>query len=898
MVFARLLFVPVLVGLIATQLPGQNTTHVPGRLLFQLTKSSGPAPLLERLATELPQVKPRRTSLVAESLNVWLLEISEEEESGRLALEWLSRQPEVPAAQYDRLLEYRAKPVAGIVPNDPLYAQQWHHRNTGAAGGIAGADHSSEEAWNITTGGLTPHGDTIVIAVIDGGIEHTHEDLTENMWVNRHEIPSDGLDNDGNGYTDDYRGWSIFTNNDQIAGVATTHGTPVSALIGARGNNGIGVAGVNWDTKIMFVAGNSQESVILAAYDYVLKARKRYNATNGQEGAFIVAVNCSWGVTGGQPAGAPLWCAAFDSLGAAGILGIAATANSPVDVDSVGDLPTACPSNYLIAVTSLASNDQKADNAAWGATMIDLGAYGKDVFTARSGNSYGLVNGTSFAAPQVSGAIGLLYAAPCNNLIERAKANPAAAALWAKDRLLETTVPVSALNAVTVTGGRLDLYNLLQAYEDQCTDCIPPFALVAPNVSANTIGVQWSVVSNVQSVSLRWRKKGEPIWNLVPGAAAPFLLGGLAACTEYEISLRAGCSGNLSSSWTEPQTLRTEGCCSPPTGIVITAGNATSANLSWSGPLAATGYGVSVRAPDGDSLIYLPAQNSISLTGLTPCTNYTVEIWSRCNPDTLSGAAVFQFMTSGCGACTDLPYCAAAAGSAKDEWIAGVEIGSWSHSPGNGAGYKNFTSAATGPLPEIVPGVALPITLSPGFSGLPYKEHFRVYIDYNTDGDFNDPDELAFDPGFSSDMPTPGQITPPAGMAWGTTRMRILMKYKGPQGSPPLPCETFEFGQVVDYCVHLGPAVFAPQKRNRERALLVQPQPANQQAWVQLPETGSNSVHFFVADPVGKIVHSQAIQPGQFGLTLDVSQYAQGLYLLYLQTETETWRQKLLIVRP
>ncbi|MBL7798853.1 MAG: S8 family serine peptidase, partial [Saprospiraceae bacterium] len=375
-------------------------------MLFQLYRTSDPAPLVKRLAAELPQAKPARTTLVAVSLNIWLLEVATEETTERLALDWLNRQPDVRAAQYNRLLEYRAMPT-GLLPNDPLYSQQWHHRNTGAGGGLPGADHSAEEAWNITTGGLTPHGDTIVIAVIDGGIEYTHEDLTENLWVNRLEIPNDGLDNDGNGYVDDYRGWSNFTNNDQIAGVATTHGTPVSALIGARGNNGIGVAGVNWDTKIIFVAGNSQESVILASYDYVLKARKRYNATNGQEGAFVVAVNCSWGITGGQPADAPLWCTAFDSLGAAGILSVAATANTPVNVDSVGDLPTACPSDYLISVTSLGNNNLKAENAAWGATMIDLGAYGKDVFTARSGNSYGTVNGTSFAAPQVSGAIGL-----------------------------------------------------------------------------------------------------------------------------------------------------------------------------------------------------------------------------------------------------------------------------------------------------------------------------------------------------------------------------------------------------------------------------------------------------------------------------------------------------------
>lgn len=875
---------------------GQNAAHVPGQLLVRVAVDADPGLLAVRLAKVIPLTNPRRTSLVSESLNIWMLEFAAEEALERLALEWLRRQPEVLAAQYNRLLEYRALPL-GAPPNDPLYYQQWHHKNTGDSGGLPGSDLSSEQAWDVTTGGITPHGDTIVIAVIDGGIEYTHEDLAENMWINRHEIPYDGVDNDSNGYVDDCKGWSIFTNNDQITGTGTAHGTPVAALIGAKGNNGIGVTGINWNTKIMFVAGNSQESVILAAYDYVLKARKRYNASNGQQGAFVVAVNCSWGITGGQPSSAPLWCAAFDSLGAAGILSVAATANTPVDVDMVGDLPTACPSDFLITATSIANNDQKADNAAWGATTIDLGAYGKDVFTARSGNMYGFVTGTSFAAPQVSGAIGLLYAAPCNNLIERAKANPAAAAKWAKSRLLDATIPIPALNAITVTGGRLDVYNLLQEFDDQCTDCIPPFALGANTASLNSMNVQWAVASNVQSVSLRWRQKGDSIWTLVPGAASPFLLAGLEACTDYEISLRAICSGNISSGWSNPEVFSTEGCCTPPTGITVSNISATSADLDWSGPMAAGIYQIKVKVLNGGPMEYQTPQNGISLTGLTPCTNYTIEVRSQCGADTLSQPTTAQFTTTGCGACTDLAYCSASAGSAKDEWIALAEIGSWSHAPGGNAGYKNFATY-TGPLLEIAPGVSLPITLSPGFSVLPYKEHFRVYIDYNTDGDFDDPDELAFDPGFSSEIPISGQITPPVNMAWGSTRMRIMMKYKGPQGAPPLPCETFEFGQVVDYCVHLGPAVFSTQKQDREKSLLVYPQPADQWVSVLLPEGRPGQAHFSVSDPAGRTAHSQTIPPELSRLMLDVSQLPQGLYLLRLQTDSKTYCQKLLIARP
>ena len=370
------------------QAVSQRQAHVPGELLVNLRQPAFPEQLLQRYQLQFPAKTLRLEKQVARSLNIWLFRTNENDSDEQAALEWLNRQPEVGAAQLNRLLEYRGAQPPLLFPNDPLFAQQWQHRNTGATGGVPNADLDSELAWDITTGGITELGDTIVVAVIDGGIAYEHEDLRDNMWRNYHEIPGDGFDNDGNGYTDDFRGWNVFQKNDNILGNATGHGTPVSAIIGAKGNNGKGVAGINWDVKLLFVAGSGVEAAILEAYDYVLNARKRYNATNGQEGAFVVAVNCSWGLNQGQPAAAPMWCAAFDSLGAAGILGVAATANMPWNVDLVGDLPTACPSDFLVSVTSLDKNDLKAPNAAWGAKSIDLGAYGREVFTAGINKSY------------------------------------------------------------------------------------------------------------------------------------------------------------------------------------------------------------------------------------------------------------------------------------------------------------------------------------------------------------------------------------------------------------------------------------------------------------------------------------------------------------------------------
>jgi hypothetical protein len=118
---------------------------------------------------------------------------------------------------------------------------------------------------------------------------------------------------------------------------------------------------------------------------------------------------------------------------------------------------------------------------------------------------------------------------------------------------------------------------------------------------------------------------------------------------------------------------------------------------------------------------------------------------------------------------------------------------------------------------------------------LPYKEWFRIFIDFNMDGDFDDAGELAFDPAWASDAPVSGQITPPNFSSYGLTRMRVMMKYKG-ANLPPQPCETFDFGQVEDYCVELAFPVNSTDLPSRnEEKLLIYPQPASDEFWLELP---------------------------------------------------------------
>ena len=280
--------------------------------------------------------------------------------------------------------------------------------------------------------------------------------MAANLWKNYGEIENNGIDDDGNGFIDDYHGWDTGSNSDAV-GDGGGHGTPVAGIVGAVGNNGVGVAGVNWDVKLMIVQGGTGiESEVLEAYSYPLVARKAYNETDGEEGAFVVSTNASWGIDQGQPADAPLWCSFYDTLGVHGIISCGATANANFNIDIVGDLPTGCSSEYLISVTNMNDNDVKVTSAGFGATTIDLGAFGQGTFTTTLSN-YGGFGGTSGATPHVTGSVALLYSAPCPTLISIAKSDPLVAAQMVRDFILNEADPNPSLAGITVTGGRLNI---------------------------------------------------------------------------------------------------------------------------------------------------------------------------------------------------------------------------------------------------------------------------------------------------------------------------------------------------------------------------------------------------------------------------------------------------------
>jgi subtilisin family serine protease len=432
-------------GTISVQ--SEDNNYVPGEIIVMLKAGES----VNKLSNTFGFMGLVVKEPVVEYMNIWLYKFDNSRVSAQTMLNEVKKHPSVSVVQFNHYVTERS-----VTPNDTRFGEMWGLNNTGQTGGTVDADIDAPEAWNLSTGGLTAAGDTIASAVIDGGFHLTHTDM--NFWKNWYEVAGNGIDDDSNGYIDDVNGWNAYNNNGNVTS-SGTHGTHVSGTIGARGNNNLGVTGVNWNLKVVAIQGSSgTEAIVLRAYGYALKLRRMYNQTNGVKGAFIVSTNSSFGVDYGQPANFPLWCAFYDSLGNAGILSACATANLNINVDVQGDIPTACPSDWMVAVTNTTNTDAKNSGAAYGLTTIDLGAPGTSVLSTTSASTYGTSTGTSMATPHVAGAIAFMYSVAPLSWIQQYKVTPGPYSLQVKQKIMQgVDIKPSMVN--TVSGGRLNLNN-------------------------------------------------------------------------------------------------------------------------------------------------------------------------------------------------------------------------------------------------------------------------------------------------------------------------------------------------------------------------------------------------------------------------------------------------------
>lgn len=353
--------------------------------------------------------------------------------------------------------DYMQKVTA--VPNDPDFPIQWAYQNTGqvvdGTAGTPGADERATYAWNVTTGSSS-----IVIGEVDTGVDYTHPDLAANIWTNPGGI---------GGCAAGTHGYNVLTStcdpmdDDQVYG---GHGTHVAGIMGAVGNNGVGVTGVNWHTTILPIKwvtsyGSGATSDLITALNWLLQAK--------QAGVNIRVVNDSTVFVGTAPSQA--LSDEIDLLGQNGILFVTAAGNTGQNNDdpSVGRYPCRYDRPTEICVAASDQNDDLPSWANYGPHTVDLAAPGNNIYSTILNHTYGFINGSSMASPQVAGAAALILSVD-NMTPTQLKAD------------IDNNVDqLPSLQGLLITGGRLDICKALPG-------CVMPPPTPTPSPTPPTSG--------------------------------------------------------------------------------------------------------------------------------------------------------------------------------------------------------------------------------------------------------------------------------------------------------------------------------------------------------------------------------------------------------------------------
>jgi subtilisin family serine protease len=335
-----------------------------------------------------------------------------------------------------------------LLPNEAQsstisFSDLWHLSNTGQSiqgqTGTAGADIGAPAAWNLSTGTRS-----VVVAVLDSGIDLTHPDLASNIYTKPADINT--------GFANDIHGWNFVDNNNNVQDTDPSgHGTLVAGVIGAMANNHLGVVGINWNVsilpvKILDTSGSADPANIISGINYVIGLK--------QAGVDVVAINASFASVSALDPAAGITSRLLDAIhraGDNGILFVNAAGNEAANINALAALPGWSGLSNVLTVAATDNRDQLASYSNYGNQVVTLGAPGTNITTTYPGGLYYYASGTSLAAPMVAGAVGLLAAF-----------SPTANAAQIRAAILGSVDADPALAGKTITGGRLDVYKALE----------------------------------------------------------------------------------------------------------------------------------------------------------------------------------------------------------------------------------------------------------------------------------------------------------------------------------------------------------------------------------------------------------------------------------------------------
>ncbi|HVF21547.1 MAG TPA: S8 family peptidase [Pyrinomonadaceae bacterium] len=327
-------------------------------------------------------------------------------------------------------------PLVPVLPHDPQFSDQWALANSGQRGGKEGADISATLAWATTTGS-----DKVVVAVLDSGVDYTHEDLAGNMWV-RPAGMAPYHDNEL-GTIDDLNGYNAIDNTSDPMD-ENGHGTHCAGIIGAEGENDLGIAGVNWKVRIMPLkfmnaGGFGTTKDAIEAINYVIDRKKA--------GVNVRIISASWGSTQRSRALGDVIRKAYEN----DILFVAAAGNASTNNDRSPHFPSSYDVPNVISVAALDRHDQLASFSNYGAKSVAIAAPGVDILSTWLGNQYEEKSGTSMATPVIAGVAALVVSE-----------NPRISVDDLRKRIMASSDPIVALKGKTVTGGRINAAKALQ----------------------------------------------------------------------------------------------------------------------------------------------------------------------------------------------------------------------------------------------------------------------------------------------------------------------------------------------------------------------------------------------------------------------------------------------------